>query len=247
VAAFFLGDWDAAQPDTELGAERLRDVGSSHRTANALVGQARLYLARGRDEEAQRCFAEGLALINQSGDLQIQRLAHGLMAEHDLVRGRPEGVVERLEPLLDRSPDEQEPDATELLPWLAWAQAETGDAARARETIALAIERARRQKLRVTLADALRIQALVVMDESPEAAAALEEALEHCRAMPYPWGEEKTLYAAARLALARGDRERARTELEAARAIQRRLAEGLYDSLIARALAETAEGEREGG
>jgi hypothetical protein len=68
--------------------------------------------------------------------------------------------------------------------------------------------------------------------------AALEEALERARAMPYPYGEAKTLWVYGRLEAAHGDPATARERFIQALAICERLGEGLYRPHIERALAE---------
>jgi hypothetical protein len=73
-----------------------------------------------------------------------------------------------------------------------------------------------------------------------DVAAALEESLALCRAMPYPYAEAKALSVYGQLYAARGEPERAREQYQAARAILSRLGERLYAERIERALAALA-------
>jgi tetratricopeptide (TPR) repeat protein len=156
--------------------------------------------------------------------MQALRWASTLLAELDLLQGRPCVARERLLPLLDR-PGLQELDVTFLLPRFAWAQLVLDEAAQARARAAEAVERARRQHYYLALADALRVQG-VAMDGTGDqegAAKAFEQAVVLCRAMPYPYAEALALYEWGMMERRRGDRERGQQRLEEAMAIFRPL------------------------
>jgi len=95
--------------------------------------------------------------------------------------------------------------------------------------------------VRPALADALRVQALLCLQQHrwDEAQAALEEAIALCRAMPYPYAEAKALYVYGLLHQAKGEPTQARERLEAALAILNRLGERLYAEQVEQALAES--------
>jgi tetratricopeptide (TPR) repeat protein len=88
-----------------------------------------------------------------------------------------------------------------------------------------AVTRARAEHDRLSLVDALRVQALVATREEhwAEAACALEEGLALARSLPYPYAEAHLLYAHAEMHTQKGERDAARERLEAALAIFRRL------------------------
>src|SRR5262249_47690716 len=90
--------------------------------------------------------------------------------------------------------------------------------------------------------DALRVQGLLATMQGrwDVASEALDEALERTGAMPYPYGEAKTLWVFGRLELARGSPATARERFAQALAICDRLREGLYRTSIERDLRRLA-------
>src|SRR5262249_2779533 len=145
---------------------------------------------------------------------------------------------ERLAPLLEDTGRERG-QALYLLPYLAWANWDVGEQALAEAQVSEAIGRAQATGIRLALVDALRIQALLHIQQQrwEEAQARLEEALTSCRAMPYPYAEARALYVYGLLHQARGEPKRARERLKAAHAICARLGERLYAEHIVRTLA----------
>jgi len=134
-----------------------------------------------------------------------------VQAELEILEGRPEAAHARLIPLLDR-PGLQEGDVTALLPVLAWAQLELGQADEAAETVAEALRRGRPEEMRLVLVEALRVQALVALRQEQwhEAALSLDEGLALARSMSYPYAHARLLRLSADLHRARGERDRAR-------------------------------------
>jgi tetratricopeptide (TPR) repeat protein len=188
------------------------------------IFQARLFLAESEWTIAIESARQALVLAEKSGDLQALRWASGVMAELDILEGRPEAARDRLLPLLDR-PCLEECDVTLLLPVLAWAQLESGRMHSAAQTIEQALARARPEGMRLVMVEALRIQAMVAMcREHWEAAApSLEEGLTLARAMPYPYAEARLLQVYGDLHARQGEPEAARERLEAARSIFARI------------------------
>jgi tetratricopeptide (TPR) repeat protein len=137
----------------------------------------------------------------------------------------------------------QEPNVTMfILPTLAWAELALDQLEAAEATHARAIPRAQAASATFALTDALRVQALLAIrcERWDEAAAALNEALDLARPMPYPYAEAKALYMYGQLHVAKGEPEQARPRYEAALAILNRLGERLYAAQVERALTETA-------
>ena len=85
----------------------------------------------------------------------------------------------------------------------------------------------------------LRVQGLLATKQGrwDVAVAALDEALERARAMPFPYAELKALWVYGDLEVARGDPTAARRRFEQALSICDRLGEGLYRASIERDLA----------
>jgi tetratricopeptide (TPR) repeat protein len=133
------------------------------------------------------------------------------------------------------------PDAQ--LAWLLpWAYLEMGEVERAAELIEAVVADARAQGMRVRLADALRILALVHLrrGQRAEATDALDDACAQARSIPYPWAEAKALYVYGQLHTATGEPNQARKKYEQALAICDHQGEGLYRPHVEAALAGLA-------
>lgn len=226
--AYFTGDWDQARADYERAVATIRGVETTLTYTFPPLILGLLCLAQGQSE-AVASLAEPLALAEREHDLQALRIGHGFLAERDLLEGRPEAARVRLEPLLDR-PGVQEFQVQYVLPQLAWASLELGNAPHAETLAAESVARARADRHDLFLVDALRVQALVATRQGQwhEAAAALEESIGLCRAMPYPYAEAKALHVYGQLHAAKGEPEQAREKYHAALAICERLGEGHY-------------------
>src|SRR5262249_1702452 len=144
----------------------------------------------------------------------------------------------RLTPLIEGSARERG-QSLYLLPYLAWANWDMREQALAEAQVSEAIGRAQASDLRIALVDALRIRALLHLQQQrwDEAQAALEEAVTLSRAMPYPYAEAKALYVYGLLHQARGEQEQARKRWQAALEILGLLGERLYAEPLERTLA----------
>jgi tetratricopeptide (TPR) repeat protein len=222
--AVLSGEWRGAHADLDQAVALSRQLDTSWWSAYPLLLRARLSLAEGAWAEAAGQTQEAVALAQRSGDLQALRLASGVAAELDVLEGRPEAAGARLLPLLDREGLE-ECDVTALLPILAWAQLEQGQAEQAAAVVGQALVRARREDMRLVLVEALRVQALIALRQEQwgEAARSLEDGVALVRSMPYPYAEARLLDVYGRLHTQKGEPEAARERLEGALAIFRRL------------------------
>jgi tetratricopeptide (TPR) repeat protein len=238
---FSRGEWDRARQDFERADALVEPEDATWIAPFPPVALGMLLLARGEWKAAEPRIARAIALAERTANVEVLRWAQGALADRDLLEGQPEAARARLEGLLDRR-GQQELDVTRLLPLLAWACLEVGDTARADALLEQAMTRAAAVNMRPALALALRVRGLLEIrrERWEEAAAALAEALDLCWALPAPWAEAKTLYVWGLLHQRNGEPERARTRLEAARAICARLGERLYGERIERALAEIA-------
>src|SRR5207248_10739603 len=97
-----------------------------------------LRLAEGQWDEASRYLEEGLSLAEHSQDGEALHVAQRLLAERDLLQGRPHAALARLSPLLDH-PSTAELERTPLLPLVAWAHLELGEDAAAAEVVTTGI------------------------------------------------------------------------------------------------------------
>jgi transcriptional regulator with XRE-family HTH domain/tetratricopeptide (TPR) repeat protein len=237
--AYYRGDWGLARGAIERSLEIVRAYELDASFLDAQRTSSQLYLAAGELGTADRLIADSLTIARERHDLQALRMAHSLIAERDLLRGRAEAVRADLEPLLDR-PGLEEHQVLFVLPQFAWALLALGDEAAAGARALQTCQRTRAHHYHLWLVDGLRVLAQVRLRQErwEEGRALLEEAVALCQTMPYPYAEAKTLYVYGQLYAARGEPERAREQYEAALAICHRLGEGLYRPHIARALSE---------
>ncbi len=220
---FYRGDWAGARAYLRR-AETLSRATPSWCAPYPLMALGQLSLAEGAWEAATGYLEESLIPAEAAGDVQALRYAQSLLAERDLLDGRPEAVITRLSPLLDR-PGLEEVSVTEILPLLAWARLELGDHDAAWEIVRQSVARARARRYRLILVDALRVQGLVALRQKwwLEAAHALDEALSIAERIPYPYGQARALHIYGLLHVEIGEPEQARERLEEALAILQRL------------------------
>ena len=240
--AFFQGSWKQARLDFEQAADIIRKVEGS--TDEALLLLFVVNVAEGRAKDASADILDCLARCATAHNHAPQSAALTMLAERELVDERYDAALDRLQTFVDAYGAELDDD--DLLPaltLLAWACLECGDVARAEEVVAETKARAGASSYALLVVDALRVEAQVRTAQARwlEAEAELEEALEHVRAMPYPYAEAKTLWAYGRLEAARGEPAAARTRFEQALLICDRLGEGLYRTHIDRDLRRLAQ------
>jgi tetratricopeptide (TPR) repeat protein len=226
--AYVVGEWNQAQAHVEQAADVLRGIGSSSAFFDLHVSLGRLALAQGKGEEGRRHLEEGLGLAQRGGMRDPARHAQRILAEWDVLAGRPEAACARLEPLLAGA--EETYTTWALRPVLAWAQLEQGEVRRAEELVGQTLAAARAAGVLPILVDALGVQARLASRRGrwQEAETALEEALVGARAMPSPYAEVKALWVSGQLESARGNPVAARKRFEQALAICDWLGEGLY-------------------
>lgn len=221
--AFFKGEWGEAHRHMER-AQNLPERSPRTEAATALE-LGRLCMGEGAWEQATAHLDACIATASRMGIRVVERTAQCLLAERDLLEGRPQAALARLRPLLDRAGLEERMVTNYVLPVLAWAYLDLDGIEQAGQTIAEAIRRQRAGRYRFGLAAALRVQAQVALHQGdrPAAEQALEEGLALVRAMPYPHSEGRLLEVYSRLHLASGEVGAARERLEAALAVFRRL------------------------
>jgi tetratricopeptide (TPR) repeat protein len=195
--AFLSGDWPKARVYLERGVAIPQQVGirEGFDYIRPHCDLARLLHAEGAWDEATRYFEEVLAAFAGTGERILTLVAHGHLAERDVLAGHPEAACARLLPLLDRTGVEERMVTHFILPVLAWALFELGELDEAAATAAETIRRARSGLCRLALVQALRVQARVLLarDRYDEAACTLEDGLAVARSMPYPHGEGRLL------------------------------------------------------
>jgi tetratricopeptide (TPR) repeat protein len=227
--AFASGAWAAARRDFERGVVIGREMGRFWASVFAPLGLGALSLAEGLDAEATRHLeqCEGQLHAGEQASLGLKVVGQRVvvvLAERDLLAGRPEMARTRLAPLLD--PDaRQEEDVTPVLPLMAWALLDVGEVSEAADLVSRAVIQAREEDKRVLLIDALRVAAMIAARQGRwgEAEIALADGLSHARRLGYPYGEARLLQVHGEV-LAQTDQPMpAQEQLEAALAIFRQL------------------------
>jgi tetratricopeptide (TPR) repeat protein len=236
--AFALGEWKRARSDFEQAAILVGSTGEFLHATYPPHGLGLLCLTEGREEEAIDYLTQALALSQRNHDMQVLCSVQALLAEWDLLAGRPESACARLVPLL-AAPGPLVSYSKEALALLAWTYLELGKAEQARIVLAQVLSTARQAEMHPALAQALRVQALVLSKEGgwEEVERALQEALLLCRKMATPYTEAKVHYTAGVISYGKGKLATARQRFEVAHQICTRLGERLYALRIEQTLA----------
>ena len=237
--AFTLGEWQRARYDFERSATFVGSSGQFWYATYPPHGLGVLCLAEGREEEAAHYLKEALTLAQRNHDLQALCWVQGVLAEWDLLSGRPEAARVRLAPLLE-VPGLKVSYSKEAIALLARAYLELGEADQTQALLAQIFREARQAKMRPALVQALRVQALVLskLERWEEAENALQEALTLCRGMAAPYAEAKTLNTAGLVSHKKGELEPSRQRFEATLTILEQLGERLYARSIEQLLSQ---------
>jgi tetratricopeptide (TPR) repeat protein/transcriptional regulator with XRE-family HTH domain len=224
LIAYVRGDWPQARKDGEQALALSRRIGTSWASPMPLTVLGLVSYGEGRLEEARGMLEECVTLAARVGQPPGEHFAPGILAECDVLEGRPAQACARLAPLLDALAL-AEADLSLLLTPYAWARLGLGEPAGAAEMVGQAITLARARNDQLNLVDALRVQALVRVRQRDweRAAPALAEGLALARDLPYPFAEARLLYVNGEVCLHAGQPGPAREQLEAALTIFRRL------------------------
>jgi tetratricopeptide (TPR) repeat protein len=159
--------------------------------------------------------------------------AHKLLAELDLLDGRPEAAAARLEPLVEEyfaRQNDYEDSYSYRLPLMLARVYLAFDACRDRleragAMAARSVREARERSRRSALADALWVHGMTLarLGREDEAERALLEALADAREHPSPHREARVLFELGRLRMARGRENDAERDLHEALTIFERL------------------------
>jgi tetratricopeptide (TPR) repeat protein len=204
--------------------------------AYAPYGQGLIRVVTGDVEEGVRYLEEAISHYKGSGLPFIVHRAQRDLAEVELIQGQAVQAQVRLQPIIQTPGYELYNDITPMLPMLAWACLERGDAGQAEALLDQAAPQAQAQHHALALLDILRVRGLLYtrLERFAWAQAALDDALARARSMPHPYAEAKLVYTYGRLEAARGDPSAARACFVAARSICAQLGERLYAKCIER-------------
>ena len=242
---FYRGDWEQARCYAERAVELARAAAAGRtapyfQDANVLRRLGVIRAAMG-DEEAIRCLEEAVALAERIPYPEAVRGGQAALAEQELLQGRPQAALARLLPLVERA-DPAELGIVSLLPLLARAHLELGNAPRAEAVAREGIARATRQGHKLALAELLRVHGMALARQGcwAEAERAFEQAVAVARALPFPHAEGRTLYEWGLLSVDYRAPRQARARLEEAAEIFGRLGARPYAERARQALAELA-------
>jgi tetratricopeptide (TPR) repeat protein len=219
--AIFSGDWERAQADLALAMQMAPH--SAHEP-DFVCTLGLLSLVQGAWADASARLEEAAAAhVASMGNVHVW--AERLLAELDLLQERPAVALARLQAVLDR---EGGHDVAFMLPYVALAHLQLGAVDEAEAVSTQAVTRATTEDNRLALADALRVQALVVMERQrwEEAARVLEEGLALTRRIGYRYAEGRLLHVYGLMYRQKGEAGLAREQMEAALTIFRRLGAG---------------------
>ncbi len=261
VNASVRGHWEEAHRCADRVLEVMAGLGATWHSTFHLVGLAALAVAEGDDDTADRFLIQCLEVSGPTGDAQTFQGAQEVLAQQELQHNDPTAARDRLESLLTGPEVKRDPNgrvisvgapppgsltghgtfhATGVLPLLGWAYTATGDTAAADALASAGIELATANGLRLSLAEwnGLKGASLARQQRWAEAEAAFEQALSLCHGIPYPYDEGCMLYEFGRMWEVRGEREQARSNLELALGIFRRLGAQPYIALTEEALSK---------
>jgi tetratricopeptide (TPR) repeat protein len=193
-------------------------------------------MAKGEWEAGVRHLEEHIRNAQNLGDFRWLHSVHILFAERDFLEGRPDSARNRIEQLR-ALPGLSEDALLEVLPTLARASMEMGDVDGAERIAAGAVQRARDEDARMTLAEALRAHGAVLAAQGrhDEAEERFRESLSLSGSMPCPYAAARTLYDYGAMLVRQGRREEGKERLGAAL--------GVFQRLGARPYAERTEQE----
>jgi tetratricopeptide (TPR) repeat protein len=240
---FYLGDWALARSHAERAVELARSASSGltasyFQYADVFRRLGMIRAVMGEWEDALPCLEESIALAEGVPYPEAVRSGQGVLAEQELLQGKADVALERLEPLIERS-DPEELGVVRLLPYLAWAYLEMGNDARAEEVVLEGIERARAQGHRLALVELLRVRGMVLAGRRrwDEAEGAFEEAVSVARSIRYPYGEARAHFEWGLMYVGRPDKKQGRDRLEEAAEIFGALGSRPYSVLAQKAIA----------
>jgi tetratricopeptide (TPR) repeat protein/transcriptional regulator with XRE-family HTH domain len=219
-----LGEWAEARRHLERGVALTRTVPAPWWATYVMFELGRLYLDEGKWQDASRLVQDALDISYRSGHLEGIRAGESVMAELDLIEGRPKAARDRLEPILDRRGLEEH-QVTDLLPILTAAYEASGNLETAGATIGEAIRRATSSNSSLPLATSLVVSGKLSATRGrlSNAEQEFQQAAELAHEMSHPYLEALALFEWGVILADRRDDQRARELLEPALAFFQRL------------------------
>jgi tetratricopeptide (TPR) repeat protein len=227
-ACYVRGDWHRGR--VLIGRAGERFGGSSPAAVRAVGVLAPVLIWQGTWERARSYLDGCLQAARSMRIVLVERTALAYLAELDVLNGRPQDTVTRLNPVTADRPAPATEDLTmdyavALLSALAAAHLELGDLPRARAYAGRAVAEARRMGAWVQGIRALEVHGMVQARRGRRdlARAAYREGLRRACAMPFPYGQARLLHAGGLLDRQQHDHEAAHAKFAQALAILQNL------------------------
>lgn len=216
--AFMSGDWKRSHAYLNRVSDAINALGNNRLSAWLEGAQAWLALREGDMEGAEAYGMEMLDRARGTDDLDDERFAERLLAEHDLLNGDPKGALDRLTPYLQQ---ERWREDAGYMRTLAWAYLVNGRESEAQDAAAGAIARATALKDQPELVEGLIMHGAILAQQGRWEAARqhLDYALSGARRMPFPFGEARALYQYGLMYRRKGDPAQADDALAGALAL----------------------------
>jgi tetratricopeptide (TPR) repeat protein/transcriptional regulator with XRE-family HTH domain len=238
TSLFYQGRWEEAEREFRraLSSVQLSEV--SWGTWITLVLFGRFCVAAGQWAEAEQLLADAQALAEQGDDLQWLYLVLCALAELDLFRGQPERALARLEPM--RQNPEADPGTEMDWSVLGWTLLELGEIAEAAAVAQRGLCPTSGSLQRVFLPAWRELSGAVMAAQGhgDGAIRELEDGISAARSMGMPYYEGRVLYRLGLVAAQRDEPETARSQMETALAIFRRLGARPFGERSERTLTE---------
>lgn len=241
TASYTRGEWAEAERLFSRALAIYRELNARSDTMIPLFGLGAVAMGRGDWERGAAALEEHIELARETGDFRWLHSAQALLGERDLLAGRPEEALARIEQVL-LLPDLSAAGRAALLPALAQAQLELGKLDLAITTAIEAAARARDEDDREALIEALWVHgmALARRGRFSDAERRYERALQLLEQTPYPYIHGRVLLSLGLMLADRSETEPARARVQEALAIFQRLGAGPCIEKADRALATLA-------
>lgn len=220
--AFLTGSWDQSSSFLDRADVVLSTLSTSRVSGWPVGARAWLELRKGNLERATMLAEETLAFAQSADDADWQRLAARVLAERDVLLGRPQSGMIHLEPFMATAKSENDAG---FMRSLARTYLECGERSAALTAAETAVSQATAMKDQPELVECLIVQGAVLArsERFDEAQQLLDYALTGARRMPFPLGEALALQEIGLMELSRADAGAARDRLDAALALFQRL------------------------
>ncbi|HEX6507116.1 MAG TPA: AAA family ATPase [Chloroflexota bacterium] len=218
-----LGDLHVAWEEGQRSLTEAREMDQSTMTGPPLGLLATLSWMQGKWDDLDRYACEMVSLNDHGDKPWWQRHGEFTLAMHDLLAGRADRVLARLEPIFAGVEVDIQEQAL-FLPTFAEAYLQDGNLPQAQHVLDTPL-RLQELDMRGMLPDTLRVHAMVLRAEGDLAGAetVLNELLDLTRSLPFPSAEAQCLAEYGHLEATRGNLKAARERFEEALVIFRRL------------------------